>query len=262
MRVLVTGSDGFIGKHVMKRFDDVVGIDRKSGVDMNTVGFNDVVLEYRPEVIIHLGASCSTSKSIKDPRTDFIDNVMGTFNVLEMARQVGAKIHFTSSIKAGTGTPYGVSKECGELYINDWTNTYDMPRIINRPSTIYGEGQDGSEESGWIGWFIKASLTNQPITIYGDGTQVRRILHVDDYVDFIVEQVNNFGDWQGEWVVDGGVKGEVTLLNVLEYLGYKNYSFKPARSGDVHDYVRGENLANIWWEKGIDRTIKYYEEIL
>ena len=264
MKLLITGGDGFIGKHLTKRVDNYVVADLKSGTDINSNKFNAMCREYRPDVIVHLAADSSTPRSIQDPKTNFVDNVMGTFNVLEMAREIGAKVHFTSSVKAGTGTPYGTSKECGELYVQDWGSTYGVPYIINRPGTIYGEGQSGSEESGWVDWFVRASLQNKPITIYGDGNQVRRILHVDDYVHLILNQLLIFDEWQGIWDVDGGIENEVSLLDVLSYLEYDNYKHEDARINDVIDYPMAQPLPGfkpiIYWESGLHRLIKYYKD--
>lgn len=274
MKVLVTGHQGFVGSHLIKalkkrpRQFTIQGVDKKSGFDITD---DDKLFSIKkPDLIIHLAASCSTAKSLDNPRQDFLDNVVGTFNVAELARQTGAGVIYSSSCKVrptplGNRAPYGLSKYVGELYLKEYAIDYGLRFVINRFGTIYGPGQDASPESGWLTWFIKASKNNLPITIYGDGRQSRDVLFVSDAVALLVDQITHFALYQGEiYEVGGGRDNELSLIQVLDHLNYQNFRFGPERVGDVKRFVADlakVSAVNGWlpkigWEEGIQTTLK------
>ncbi len=139
---------------------------------------------------------------------------------------------------------------------------YGVDYLTNRPGTIYGPGQDCSPESGWLSWFVRASREKLPITIYGDGKQSRDVLWVEDYVDLLVDQINNWKKYHMRtYEVGGGEENEVTLLQVLKFLKYKNYAFAPERLGDMKRFVSDNNFVssvNGWkpamgWKEGVKK---------
>ncbi|TEU12048.1 MAG: NAD-dependent epimerase/dehydratase family protein [Anaerolineales bacterium] len=169
----------------------------------------------RADVIYHLAAQVAVTTSVAEPRTDFEVNALGTFNVLEGARLAGHKpiLIFTSTNKVYGGmedvaiveeqiryrycdypqgiaedwsldfhSPYGCSKGAADQYVRDYARIYDLPTVVFRMSCIYGPRQFGTEDQGWVAYFVIASLLGWPITIYGDGKQVRDILFIDDLV--------------------------------------------------------------------------------
>ena len=153
MRVLVTGCRGFIGSHFISKFGyKVGGVDKKDGIDITSNKFLFDAYKWKPSLIVHLAANCSTAKSLENPVDDFQNNVVGTLQVCELARITGAKVLYTSTCKVqpndeGIRTPYGLSKYVGELYLQEYSKLYGFEYIINRPGTIYGPGQKGSPES-------------------------------------------------------------------------------------------------------------------
>lgn len=249
----------------------ILGIDKKSNCDISDAHlfFKTVLGWGKPDLIVHLAATCSTQKSIDNPYQDFKDNVIATFNVCELAKDVGSKLIYISSCKAkpnkyGSRAPYGLSKYIGELYTQEYALDFGLKYIINRPGTVYGPGQENSPESGWLSWFMRASKENLPITILGDGQQSRDVLYVSDIIDLLVDQIENFDKYKGRvYEIGGGLKNEITLLQALDFLKYKNYSFGPERIGDVKRFVSDNKLANsingwkpkINWKNGIKETI-------
>src|ERR1017187_6344869 len=166
-KILVTGSEGFIGGHLFNRLPNVVGMDKKNGSSTTDYYLlRGTIEKHHPDIIVHLGANCSTQISLRDPKLDFTDNVIGTFNVCEVARQYNIPIIFNSTMKVYPGedwiiTPYGLSKLVGEQYIKMYHDLYGLEYIINRPSSVYGPNQEGSEDGGWFTWFIKAYVQNK-----------------------------------------------------------------------------------------------------
>jgi CDP-paratose 2-epimerase len=227
MRVLVTGSEGFIGRHAARRLHErghhVTAVDKRnqlSTADLPTL--QRIVDATEPEVIVHLGASCSTSVSLRDPASDFTDNAVGTFNVAEAARRAGGiPVLFTSSVKVHPGAdgliaPLGQSKLVGEQYLRLYGDLYGLPHVILRPSTVYGPGQDGTAEAGWVTWFLRAFWGRKQITVHGDGTQSRDVLYIEDFARLLVDIVENFDAYQGRtYDVGGGSDNELSLLDLL-----------------------------------------------
>lgn len=243
MRILVTGSHGFVGKHVvtalLDRGDEVVTADKVTGIDLSdpwTV--EELVMRHRPDAIIHLAATCSTPASVDRPMETFHDTVLSGVYTLEAARQNGIPFLLTSSVKARDGmTPYGAAKRMVEAWATEYRSAYHFPVVINRPGTIYGPGQEGSPESGWIAWFLKAERMGRPIIINGDGTQVRDLLHVSDYVRLLLIQLDDIAIYDGGiWDVGGGRRNAVTVNEMAAWLGLKN-THGLARYGDAQEYI-------------------------
>ncbi len=168
------------------------------------------------EAIFHLAGQVAVTTSVKDPRTDFMINALGTFNVIEAARQSRHQptVLYASTNKVYGGmedlaiveeptryryrdlpggvpesqpldfhSPYGNSKGAGDQYVRDYQRIYGLPTVVFRQSAIYGPRQFGVEDQGWAAHFVIAAQTGRPITIYGDGKQVRDMLYIDDLID-------------------------------------------------------------------------------
>ena len=201
--------------------------------------------------IYHLAAQVAVTTSVDDPRRDFDVNVLGTFNVLEAARQSGRRpfVLFTSTNKvygslhgvpvvvegnryraldsafAGVTeaepldfhSPYGCSKGSADQYVRDYSRIYDLPTVVFRMSCIAGPRQFGTEEQGWVDHFLYSVLERQPITIYGDGFQVRDILHVRDLVDAMRAVSDQRDRTAGEiYNLGGGPGRAVSIVQMLE----------------------------------------------
>lgn len=269
MRVIVTGSAGFIGSHIAgaleARGDDVVGIDKKNGPEYD-LSVTDAYFIAQADAIVHCAGSASTPGSVSKPIETFTDNVVTAANILEAARRANIPLIITSSVKARDGmTPYGAAKRMVELWALEYKAAYDLPIIINRPGTVYGPGQEGSTESGWIAWFLKAKREGLPVVINGDGSNVRDLLHVSDYVRLVLTQLDDpilyagAGYYYGPiYDVGGGPGNAVTVGDMADYLGLE-YTFGPPRYGDAERYVADNDFPDwrpeIGWRQGIEELL-------
>lgn len=251
VRVLVTGSAGFVGKHTVKALEDrgieAIRADRKTGQDLTQAMWVPHFADMKPDLIVHLASSCSTLGSIHNPIATFRDTVVTAAHMAELARQLQIPLLLTSSVKARDGaTPYGAAKQMVEIWANEMSRTYGFPVIINRPGTIYGPGQEGSYESGWISWFLRAKRENIEVTLNGDGLQVRDLLHVSDYVELLMAQVATPALYaRRTWDVGGGAENVMTVLAMADYLDL-SYTHGPDRYGDARSYVGLNNVPG--WE--------------
>lgn len=282
----MTGGAGFVGSHVAeyyaKRRDEVVVLDNLSRAEllnreMKRPKYNWEYLNKNYDIeliqgdirhqeriteaakgvdaIFHAAAQTAVTASLDDPKTDFRINALGTFNVLEAAKEEDAAAAYCStnkvygdnvndisieerekryefsdpsfengvpedlSIDLCEHTPYGCSKLAGDVYVQDYAERNEVDAAVFRMSCIYGARQFGLEDQGWVAWFALATLMDEPLTIYGDGKQVRDVLYVSDLVkafDSFIERRDKLHS--GVFNMGGGIDNTISLLELLDVL--------------------------------------------
>lgn len=278
----MTGAGGFIGGHtalaLTRAGHQVFPLDKRWDTSTVSLAVVDDVRSARPDVIVHLGAQCSTGRSLQDPWLDFTDNAVGTVNLAEAARLAGnIPVIFTSTCKVNRGVdgqvaPLGLSKKIGEDYLRMYDRVYGVPSVVLRPSTVYGPGQDGSAEAGWVTWFARAAVKGLPVVVNGDGRQTRDVLYVDDMVALLVDIVTNFDEYHdaftGPVPVGGGDANEVGLLELLGELGHSDIEYGPLPVGDIARVASSNWLVSsvrgwaptVGWRDGLARTVAWLRE--
>ncbi|MBI4079390.1 MAG: GDP-mannose 4,6-dehydratase [Candidatus Levybacteria bacterium] len=305
MKILITGGAGFIGMHLADYFlskrKHVTILDNfsRKGVTYNAAylskkypritivktdvrDFATVKRKVKKhDVVIHLAGQVAVTTSIANPRADFENNVIGTFNILEAARLAGHKpaVLYASTnkvygklrgkiVKKGKRysnlafpngvsetepldfySPYGCSKGAADQYMHDYARIYGIPTVVLRQSCIYGTRQLGVEDQGWLAHFLIQSMFEKLLTIYGTGYQVRDVLYIDDLVFLYDKVLQNIYRVGGEvFNVGGGNARSLSLLELivlLEKMMKKkiNISFAPKRPGDQDVYVSDTSKA-------------------
>lgn len=234
--ILVTGGAGFIGSnfvHYLLRtendiklinFDaltyagnldslaDVADDPRYHFVQGNICDDQQVALalrEYQIDTIVHFAAESHVDRSILGPRQFVETNVMGTFTLLEAARNYWIKdkslplesvrFHHVStdevfgSLKPGEpawtedipyapNSPYAASKASSDHLVRSYGHTYGLPFTITNCSNNYGPYQFPEK---LIPVIILNALEGKPLPVYGDGQQIRDWLHVEDHCEAI-----------------------------------------------------------------------------
>lgn len=272
MNLLITGAMGFMGQHLLKRYPNAITMDKKRGSSTEWIGLLERIVENKDiDMIVHLGANCSSQISLREPLTDFRDNALGTFNVAEVARKNNIPVIFNSTMKVYPGEdgiipPYGISKLVGEMYLDMYHKVYGLDYIINRPSSVYGPLQDGSEDGGWFTWFIKASTQDKTITVFGDGNQSRDVLYIDDMIDLLQDQIENFNLYKNQdFIMGGGLENEVSLNELIKELDHKKVFYTSPLQGDVKRFVCDNTkttningwVPKVGWRDGLERTLEY-----
>jgi UDP-glucose 4-epimerase len=250
MRVLVTGGAGFIGSHLsdalLDRGDEVAivddlssgrctRLDERATVHKISICAADeldvMVAEYRPQLICHLAARIDVRASVAWPAQDAETNVVGTVNVLEAARAVGARVLFCSTGGALYGrdapipsledvlplpeSPYGVAKHCAEQYVGLYNRLHGTAHTALRLANVYGPRQDPAGEAGVVAIFCAQVLAGRRPTIYGDGRQTRDYLYVGDAVAAFLAAADH--GRPGTWNIGTGT--EVSVLELARVIG-------------------------------------------
>ena len=282
MRVLVTGGNGFIGSHLVKRLK---GLGHKvSVVDVVGQGYNldicspeivKLMLRLKPQVVYHLAADNRVTSSAQ---ATLKSNVIGTFNVLEAGRLAKIKQFVFTSSAAVYGeskqlpikefwpkrpiSAYGLSKLTDELYCRLFREHF--PSTIFRFANVYGPGQSSAAEGGVVAIFIRRILNNQPVVVYGTGKQTRDFVYVADVVDALVAALNrpqpttlNIGSNQPTSII--------SLIELIEKLVGKKakINHQPKRPVEIEKSLFSFDLARakLKWrprtslEEGLNETV-------
>ena len=218
VRNLITGGAGFIGSHLTRKLlsldEEVICLDnyftgRKSNVQSNLINPNfelirhDVTEPIYLEVdkIWHLACPASPIHYQFNPIKTIKTSFMGTYNMLGLAKRVGAKILLASTSEVygnpeehpqketyhgsvntiGIRSCYDEGKRVAETLCSDYQRIHNVDIRIMRIFNTYGPYMR-SDDGRVISNFISQALKNQPLTIYGKGTQTRSFCYVDDLI--------------------------------------------------------------------------------
>jgi UDP-glucose 4-epimerase len=216
-KVAITGGAGFIGSNLVVRLIkegytvtviDDLSTGLLSNIDDLDCDFQKFSITNLPmlrstisncETIFHLAARGSVPRSIKNPVATHDVNATGTLNVLEVARESGAHVIFSSSSSVygrnaqlpkdesmwlGPMTPYAASKLAAEGYVQAYSSAYNIPTTILRFFNVFGPRQRPDHEyAAVLPKWIWLAMQGKPIDVYGDGTASRDFTFVDTVLD-------------------------------------------------------------------------------
>jgi UDP-glucose 4-epimerase len=285
VKAVVTGGAGFIGSNVvdalLERGDEVVVVDnlstgKRENLEQALAGgarlveadirdgqaLGDLFEEVRPDVVFHFAAQIDVRKSVADTPLDATINVVGTINVLEAAKRVGARVVNSSTGGAiyGEGrvipapedhpaepeAPYGQSKFAAEGYLELYRRLHGLSTISLRYGNVYGPRQDPLGEAGVIAIFCGKLIEGQKPTVFGDGTQTRDYVYVGDVVAANLAAAAS--DAHGAFNI--GTARETSVIDIVDALakladGDFEAEMAPERPGEVQhialDYTRAHD---------------------
>ena len=222
---LITGSSGFIGFHLAKFLLScdwkIIGLDAMTdyydvklkharqkllcenlnfynynGLVQDTKLLDEIFLNYKPNIIIHLAAQAGVRYSIENPISYVESNLIGTFHILEMARKYKPDHLLMASTSSVYGSNkevplhetqkcdtqmsfYAATKKSNEVMAHSYSHLYDIPTTMFRFFTVYGPW--GRPDMALFK-FTRNILSGEPIEVYNKGNMVRDFTYIDDLV--------------------------------------------------------------------------------
>jgi len=284
---IVTGGAGFIGSHIvekLKRLDHmVVVIDNEYSDNDNfhwrkdTLNVNIDITDYKAlkkaftgaDYIFHLAAEARIGPAIENPLNALNINTMGTCNVLQCAREVGAKKVLYSSTSSGYGlneapnietqpddclNPYSVSKIAGEKLCKMYTDLYGLNTIIFRYFNVFGERAPRKGQYAPVtGIFLRQKAAGESLTIVGDGEQRRDYIYVEDVANAnIMAAISNPDDDAYGQVYNVGSGKNYSVNEIASFISDDTINIPP-RIGEARN-----SLANI---DKIQKTFAWKPEV-
>ena len=271
---IVTGVAGFIGSHIvekLKRLDHmVVVIDNEYSDNDNfhwrkdTLNVNIDITDYKglkkaftgADYIFHCAAEARIGPAIENPVNALNINTIGTCNVLQCAREVGAKKVLYSSTSSGYGlneapnietqpddclNPYSVSKIAGEKLCKMYTDLYGLNTIIFRYFNVFGERAPRKGQYAPVtGIFLRQKEAGEPLTIVGDGEQRRDYIYVKDVANAnVMAAISNPDDDAYGQVYNVGSGKNYSVNEIASFISDDTINIPP-RIGEARN-----SLANI-----------------
>lgn len=232
MKILLTGGAGFIGSALIRHIinytnDSVINLDKltyagnlesldsiassdryffKKADICDDVALKRIFEKYQPDAVMHLAAESHVDRSIDGPQAFIQTNIVGTFQLLQSARQywnslspekkasfrfhhistdevygdLGANSYhfFTEKTAYAPSSPYSASKASSDHLVRAWHRTYGFPTLVTNCSNNYGPYQFPEK---LIPLTILNALKGHSLPIYGDGGQIRDWLYVEDH---------------------------------------------------------------------------------
>ncbi len=140
----------------------------------------------------------------------------------------------------GPRTLYGATKYAAEIMVEEYSRQFGLEALVDRCGVLAGPWQMGKVDQGVVALWVAAHHYNMPLSYIGyGGKQVRDILHIDDFADLALTQLEDRSRWQGQvWNVGGGMAGSVSLIELTELA--REATGKYVEIGSVPDVREGD----------------------
>jgi len=234
------------------------------------------------ESIVNFAAETHVDRSIADPDAFVVTNALGTYTLLEAAREHGLRYvqvstdevygsieegSFTESSPLDPSSPYSASKAGADLLVSSYFHTYGLEASVCRGSNNYGPRQHPEK---LIPLMVLNALAGDSLPVYGDGLNVRNWIYVEDFCRAIALVLAE--GRPGEAYNVGGPDERANLdvvRRVLELCGRDDslIDFVPDRPGHDRRYsLSSKKLRTLGWrpevefDQGLERTVAWYRD--
>ena len=203
MKIIITGSSGFLGKALLNKIKlnhEIFEYDILKGFDiLNETQLEDTFKNFKPNTIIHLAACADLNIFKEKPDISYKINVIGTRNILNLCQKFNVRLLFASTCccygnnnihpsdetsQISPTEPYAKSKAESE---NDILSI-GLPHCCMRLATFYGPNMRSALAPAI---FLDKAHKNETIEIHGNGKQTRTITYIDDIVSGIITILEN-----------------------------------------------------------------------
>lgn len=248
--ILITGGCGFVGTNLVKQLhkenNNVIVIDNYFAgkheneiegvtyINNHTKNIFNIDLPFQPDLVFHLGEYSKITPSYNEINTVFDLNILGSFAILEYAKQNNMPIVYAASstrlaLEGENHSPYSFFKSIVVQLLKNYSDWYGLKYSICYFYNVYGEHQDTCN-NGWetvISIFEKQMKKGQLLTVVGDGSQRRDFTYVGDIVRGLIQASKVL---QNEEYQLGSGK-DFSILEVAKMFS-DNITFIPERKGD------------------------------
>ena len=308
--VLITGGLGFIGLNLVldllkNKEIKLINIDKVSPysnkikiinknyhflkVDIaNQNKLYDCIKNIKPNLVFHLAAESHVDRSIVSSKEFIYSNIIGTFNLLEIFKNLKEKkkldskfrfIHVSTDEVYGSilkgkfneksnykpNSPYSASKASSDLLVRSWVKTYNFPAIITNCSNNFGPYQNKEK---FIPKVITNILSKKDIPIYGNGKNVRDWVYVTDHISAL-KKISIMGKIGETYNIGGqNIKSNNEIVEIIANLMRKNYVVRYVKDRKGHDFRYAKKKKKInkelnWYPKNafkdsLKKTIEWY----
>lgn len=307
MRVLVTGGAGFIGsnfvRYMLRKYPDcqVLNFDKLTyagnlanlaevegdpryqfvRADICDASAVNQAFEWKPDWVVNFAAETHVDRSLLGPDVFVKTDVLGTFTLLEAAREHGLERYlqigtdevygsieegaFSEEAKLTPSSPYSASKAGADLLVLAYHQSFGLPTLLTRASNNYGPYQYPEK---LIPLFITNLIEDKSVPLYGDGLNKRDWLFVEDHceaIDLVLQE-----GIPGA-IYNVGVGAEITNLEVtnrlLELLGKDETLIQYVKDRPAHDRryaLDTTRLGALGWaprhnfREGLAATVQWY----
>ena len=289
-RILVTGSTGFIGTHLIGRLKEtgttVFGLSKSSSTPIDIRKWSELKQAPTSDIVYHLAASTNAKQAFSNPKVTYQTNVFGTANILEYCRINDVKkIIFASSFVYGNPeylpidenhptkpiNPYMRSKIISEALIKSFCEKYGINCIIMRASNVYGLGQ---KEDFLIPSIMKQIFESKKVVLR-DPEPKRDFIYIDDLVSAYIKagkknvkgcEIYNIGLGKSYAVREVAEKIVKAYQKVVDNIKIGVCYQNEKKKNEIHDtcYKIDKAIGELNWrpkidiDEGITRMVRDY----
>ena len=237
MKILITGSNGFLGKSLVKKISSttkykIIALDKEHNYECNNVTFlnKDITLADSIEdcfqgvdVVVHYASIADIHEANINPLNTMNVNLIGTINILNLCVKYKVKRFIFSSsvyVNSNQGGLYKVSKKACEEIIMHYGAKFNLKYTIMKLGSLYGPG---GNSFNFIYNSLRSALKHNRIDRPGDGNELREYIHIDDVNSFVISKFKNLNIDSENIIVSGLQLQKVSdILNIInEILGGK-----------------------------------------
>lgn len=271
--ILITGSEGFIGSHLMQRIECIsVGIDRKNGFEiLDNEKLTELFNEYEFDTVFHFAANSDISTG--DPAIELRDTFQTTIALLEQCRKHNVKQFIFASSSAIYGNTsdlimenygplkpishYGAAKLASEAFIHSYAEQYGIQAFILRFPNVVGD----NATHGVVLDLIKKLIANPiRLEVLGTGEQLKPYIHVDELIDAILFVWKHAKELVNVYNISGVGRSSVKEIAemIVEHSGYNAEIVYTGKSwpGDCPEYKFNiQKLIHLGWMPKINSNL-------
>ena len=251
MRVLITGSNGFLGNHLLNYLShkniDVFGIDISNSEkknsktlvgDINDIKFINNIFKKKIDIIFHFAALADINYCSDNPLEVVNGNIVNTVKLLNFAKKNKVKrFIFASSVyvNSNEGSFYKSSKIASESFIKEFNKKFNLNYTILRFGSLYGPGSD---TSNGVHRIIERALNENKILYEGDANAIREFIHIDDASSACYEIIDNKYKNKTILVTGNSSIKIYDLLNIISEIMQLNKKIKFNKNKNEGHYIR------------------------